>query len=66
MWLTLRCRCSKYFITFEPHGEFRGRASRVVKKLERLRPDVYNPTELTEFEQSVIDVGIETEGPSRD
>lgn len=40
--------------------------SRVVKKLERLRPDVYNPTELTEFEQPVIDVGIETEGPSRD
>jgi hypothetical protein len=30
------------------------------------RPDVYNATELTEFEQSVIDVGIEMEGPSRD
>src|SRR5580704_557470 len=30
------------------------------------RPGVYNGRELTEFEQSVIDVGIVTEGPLLD
>jgi hypothetical protein len=29
------------------------------------RPDMYNATELTEFEQSVIDAGIEAEGVAR-
>jgi hypothetical protein len=29
------------------------------------RPDVYNATELTEFEQSVIDAGMEVEGVAR-
>src|SRR5260370_7643338 len=29
------------------------------------RPDIYYAAELTEFEQSIIDAGIEVEGPAR-
>ncbi len=31
--------------------------------LRLYRPDIYYATELTEFEQSIIDAGIEVEGP---